>query len=203
MKTCSKCKQEKLLIDFHKGCNYCKICKKQYNIENKQILKYKRSEYHIKHKDSDNQKTAEYYQKNKSIRKQYYENNKEKFHNYYINTNYGSPEKQIKALLKRCKKRALKDSLLFDLDYDFIISLFQKQEGKCLLTNLTFDLDVPQGSFIRPFSMSIDKINVNIGYIKTNVRLVCSIVNFAIGEFGLENFDKMCISYLSNKGKYK
>jgi len=37
---------------------------------------------------------------------------------------------------------------------------------------------------MRPFSASIDRINTNLGYTKDNVRFVCTMVNFALNEFG-------------------
>lgn len=199
MKLCSKCKQEKQETDFHRNANYCKSCKKQYNKENQKSLKEKRKIDYIKNKTRDDLRNKQYYQEKKEERKQYYEDNKSRFHDHYIKASYGSSDKQIMVLVNRTKQRALRNKLNYDIDFDFINSLFKNQNGKCLLTGIDFDLEKPQKTSIRPFSMSLDRIIPELGYMQTNVRLVCSIVNLALNEFGLDSFDKMCQSYYQRK----
>lgn len=41
-------------------------------------------------------------------------------------------------------------------------------------------------------------IDSTLGYTKDNVRLVCTIVNMALNEFGDIIFDKMCRAYVEN-----
>lgn len=54
MKKCSKCKVEQPVENFHKGNNYCKPCKKEYDSAYKEIWNYepynkqKRYLYHLK-----------------------------------------------------------------------------------------------------------------------------------------------------------
>lgn len=196
---CSKCKQEKSVLEFHKNAKYCKLCRKQYNAENSVQLKERRRLDYLKNKEIDDLRNAEYYKVNKITRKQYYEDNKSRFHDYYLKSSYGSAEKQITALVNRTKRRAVRNEVQFDLDVEFVSSIFEKQNGQCLLTGIVFDLEQPQVTSIRPFSMSLDRIESKLGYTKNNVRLVCAIVNFAINEFGLESFDKMCQNYLQRK----
>lgn len=199
MKTCSKCKNSKQENEFHKNANYCKDCKKMYNAENKNSLSEKRKQYHLENRDRENSRNNQYYQINKEDRKKYYDSHKDHFHRYYIRSNYGSLDKQIKAVLVRCKKRAKQYEMLFDLDVEFVRELYTIQNGKCLLTDIDFDLEQPQEMSMRPFSMSIDRIDSTKDYTKDNVRLVCAIVNFAINGFGIDSFDKMCSSYCRKK----
>lgn len=83
MKTCSKCKEEKLFDAFSKNKNRkdgyqsnCKSCMKQYNETNKERISEYRKQYHINNKEE----IAQYYETNKKqkkyYQKQYYDANK-------------------------------------------------------------------------------------------------------------------------------
>jgi hypothetical protein len=74
-----------------------------------------------------------------------------------------------------------------DLDIDFLLSLYEKQEGKCAVTGIkmtTKDRDI--------LAASIDRINSDVGYLKDNVILVCRWVNIGRGKYcPLEQFSEM------------
>lgn len=61
----------------------------------------------------------------------------------------------------------------FNIDADFLLELWHKQEGKCALTGLP--MTYSQG--LNPFSVSVDRIVPKKGYYKKNVRLICFAVN--------------------------
>jgi len=74
-----------------------------------------------------------------------------------------------------------------------------KQQGKCKLTGLKFDLRSGIGRL--PFSPSLDRINSKKGYTKRNTRLVCVHINEALNTYGLPTFRKLCIAYINNQSK--
>ncbi len=54
--------------------------------------------------------------------------------------------------------------------------------------------DKPTNSYRAPFAPSIDRINSEKGYTDGNVRLVCVAVNWALSDWGIEVFEKICSS---------
>lgn len=71
------------------------------------------------------------------------------------------------------------------------------QNKICSQCKIPFEFN--KTNFIRrPFAPSIDRINAKLGYTKDNVRLVCTIVNMVLNEFGDNIFDKMCRAYVEN-----
>jgi len=57
----------------------------------------------------------------------------------------------------------------------YLIELWKAQEGKCFYTKENMDLTgYPQGN---PFAFSVDRIVPELGYVKGNIALCCSIVN--------------------------
>ena len=141
MKKCSKCKIEKELIDFNKnkshkdGCqNHCKICIKEYKIQNKEINKEYKKQYYLKNKEKnkerDNERSKQYYLKNKEIikkknqikTKQYYLNNSDTINENYRKWYIENKEKRIQYILQYQKKRRLNDNL-FRLKCNIITSI--------------------------------------------------------------------------------
>lgn len=110
---------------------------------------------------------------------------------------YYNPENVVSNLLRNAKRRAKEASIDFDLDKDFIDILYNQQGGKCAVTGIDFIFEKGE-TFRRPFAPSIDRVDSTIGYIKDNVRLVCTVVNISLNEFGEEVFRKMCEAYLEN-----
>ena len=96
----------------------------------------------------------------------------------------------LSRLIKNAKSRSKQEKISWNLDLQFIIDLYHKQNGKCALTDITFNLN--KYGKKRAFAPSIDRINCNNGYSKDNVRIVCLIVNLALNDFGDEAFKIMC-----------
>lgn len=69
----------------------------------------------------------------------------------------------------------------YDIDTDFVCGLWKQQKGKCALTGMPM-LHKP-GTLT---SGSIDRIDNSLGYLKTNVHLVCKWVNLARGNYSVE-----------------
>lgn len=156
--------------------------------------------------------------------KQYLENNREYFKNK-CKSNYRrekNPERYLKYkdrylsakkifeesirgkmynLLESARQRSKKKNLEIDIDLDFLVELYNENNGRCLITNMEFQLikEDKHKNKISPFSPSLDRIIPSNGYLKTNVRLICTIVNLSLNEFGDDYFDIMCKSYMEYK----
>lgn len=189
MTTCYVCKSSKPKSEFHKNNKMCKPCKKdymksRYNDNKDEILKRKEKS-RAKNKSGVKNYAKKYYRKNKSL----------------LNKNSSNmrlnPLTYFSRLVIECRERAKKKNLPFDLDYDFLFELFEKQNKCCAVIGLDFSFEKVSNFRIRPWAPSVDRVDSKLGYTKDNVRLVCIAVNLAINQFGDDIFNKMCKSYIS------
>jgi len=73
-----------------------------------------------------------------------------------------------------------------DVDRAYLMSLFG---DACAVTNVPFNFDRTIGSsFTNPYAPSIDRIDSNIGYIRGNIHVVLSAVNFAKSSMTMDDF---------------
>jgi hypothetical protein len=73
------------------------------------------------------------------------------------------------------------------LSDDFLLSLWEKQEGKCALSGIDMVLETNN-----LFVVSLDQINPGKGYAEGNVQLLTWAVNRAKGEIPLDQFITLC-----------
>lgn len=99
------------------------------------------------------------------------------------------------------KGRAKRLNLSYDLDLEFLMKVYNKQNGCCALTNIPFDLSHPSTlkTKVHHFSPSIDRINPALGYTKDNIRILTMIVNQALGEYGDEIFAQVCEAFIRSR----
>lgn len=205
MKFCSKCGIDDSTNKFRKNrsqCNHCfnevrragmkkRIGREQAILEEigQPVLeKYKvdyKHNWYLENKERLSKENKKHYLDSRDKRL------KASSDHYYDKNNI------FQYLIRGSKNRAKNYNLAFDLDQKFLKELYHNQDGKCAITNIDFCFEKSK-SFRRPFSPSIDRIDSSLGYSKNNVRLVCTIVNLALNEFGDDAFDKMCKSYVEN-----
>lgn len=116
------------------------------------------------------------------------------------NRNTNDKNNFLKRLLYGCKSRALQYKIPYDLTLDYMIDVFDSQNGKCALSGL--DMTTIRKSGKNPFNASIDRIVPNRGYIKGNVRLVCNHINMMrsnLEDEQLIDFCKAIIKYAELK----
>lgn len=70
------------------------------------------------------------------------------------------------------KHRAIRKNIEFTITMEELENLLIQQNNKCYYTGVEFEND---GS--RTKSISIDRIDSNLGYTIDNIRLICSLVN--------------------------
>lgn len=107
------------------------------------------------------------------------------------------PEYRIRRLVGMAKNRAKTQGVHFDIDFDYMMSLWNQNEGRCEVTKIPLDLGKSPLGKVNPYAPSFDKIVPDLGYIKGNVRIVCYQLNIAISEFGLEQFDELARRYIA------
>ncbi len=96
---------------------------------------------------------------------------------------YKTPKNYISKAARDMRSRVKKHGLTLDesVSIDFLVSLFEEQNGLCALSGLPMTwmhegLSSNHGSR-RGTNISIDRINSEAGYSPENVRLVCDRVN--------------------------
>ena len=172
MKKCTLCKT----TDINRG-SWCQSCTKNYN-----------RNYRKNHK-----------KKLQKLNKQWRNSNAERYKQMKYDY-YSSKRGRIIELCKSAAKRAKQKHIEYSLSSDFLEELWSKQDGKCALTKIEFQ--IPQertGGKASPFAPSIDRIDCSKGYTIENVRLVCVAVNYALNEFGEGVFNQICQAYLAQQ----
>lgn len=108
---------------------------------------------------------------------------------------------RLNGLLSSAQRRSKKANKPFDLDIDWLMSQYENQDGRCLLTDipLQFKTEAEHGRSYYPFSPSLDKIDANGSYTKENTRLVCTLINLAMNKFGEDTFEKLATAFLNKR----
>lgn len=101
-----------------------------------------------------------------------------------------------KLLVKQAKNAAVRRSIPFALTEADVEAMLVESGFCCQLTGIRFDPGYMPEAHRRPLVPSIDRINGSTGYHRANVRLVCCIVNTAIGEWGEDVFAKVARAYV-------
>ena len=106
-------------------------------------------------------------------------------------------DKLLKIRLHDAQVRAKKKNLYIDITLEYLKQLWNKQEGKCALTNFPMSYQQSNGKR-NPYSLSIDKIDPNKGYEVGNVQFVCFAANMMKGELSLSELKKFCQAIIKN-----
>lgn len=109
----------------------------------------------------------------------------------------------LQEMLSSARYRAKQRGLEYDLTKDFIISLNEKQGGKCIYTGVTLNWNiVPCGKqrVCPPDRVSIDRIDSALGYTRDNVQLVTNTINCFKSFYKEEDFIYLCSLVAKNKG---
>ncbi len=110
------------------------------------------------------------------------------------------PEWRIKRLLGMAKNRAKTKGLPFNLDLDYLLGLWEENDGCCEISGIPIELGRSEKGKTHPYAPSLDRITPDLGYTKGNVRIICYQMNIALSEFGLEQFEEFIQLYLRNSG---
>lgn len=94
-------------------------------------------------------------------------------------------ENLLRAMLVRSRGRARKAGFAHTIGLSDLIALWRQQEGCCAVSGIAFSDERVVDAFVtRPFAPSLDRIDSGQGYVLGNIRIVCTIANFALGQWG-------------------
>jgi len=147
---------------------------KLYREQNKEKIKEYQKQYRQEHRDKIKEQNKAYWEKNKEKltekNKTYWEENKEKLTEKNKEYRY-SFEGRIKEKLHTCLREDRYNSRDNNLDFEYIVNLLEQQNNKCKLCNINVKLDWIEKMDKEQFS--INRIDNNIGHLKTNVEITC------------------------------
>jgi hypothetical protein len=165
----------------------CKVCAK--------IYKYK---YYKDNKDYINKKRSDHYYKNKEF---YREKNLKRTERKTKDINKLLQIRKIRVMSDEerfwydkyngWEKQAIRRGIEYSITDKDIEFLWKKQNGKCFYTNI--ELKIEKNDL---FTVSLDRINSKLGYIKGNVALCGNIINLMKLDLTIEEF-KQIVLYLS------
>lgn len=105
---------------------------------------------------------------------------------------------RLSKLLAMAKNRANTKSVPFNLDVDYLIDLWDENDGCCQVSGIEFELERAEKGKVHPYAPSLDRETPEKGYVKGNVRIVCYQLNVALSEFGLDQFEEFIRLYRNN-----
>jgi len=86
------------------------------------------------------------------------------------------------------QKRAKSKGIEFSLTPMDLVEIAREAKGRCVVSGFPFTFLRQEELRVNPFVPSIDRIDSRVGYIRSNVRLVCWIVNVALQDWGDKPF---------------
>ena len=111
-----------------------------------------------------------------------------------------TPDNFIKNLYTQLKSTRRDSGLEWEINYEFLISVWELQKGKCALSGL--NMTWHKGSGKTHFNISIDRKNPELGYLPSNVQLVCVCVNLMKQSLNDVDFIWWCKTIIDNKEKF-
>ena len=100
----------------------------------------------------------------------------------------------ILAAVRGASARATKSNVPFDLTIDYAKAKIEENGECCEISGIKFvpDYDPDRRFSHNPYGLSIDRIEREKGYVQGNVRFVITAVNFAINQWGLDAYLRIC-----------
>ena len=116
--------------------------------------------------------------------------------NAYKASNDTLIRKILNNRLKSSKYRSKKENTTFDLDLDYLVSLYYNQKGLCAISKIPMTFNIYNGK--NSLNISLDKIDPKKGYIKDNVQLLCFYVNQMKSDLNLNELVYFCKQIVEN-----
>lgn len=97
------------------------------------------------------------------------------------------------------RDRASKHNIPFNITLDFLLKLWNEQNGKCAISGIEMTYELNKGR--THTNVSIDKIDRTKGYIIGNIQLVCMACNQIKSDMSEENMYYFCKSIVEHYEK--
>src|SRR5262249_33572037 len=106
-----------------------------------------------------------------------------------MKTSHLVPSSWLRKAYDSARSRARSSRKQFSIGFDDIQRMCRAQRGRCAVSGLPFSMKRYASAFVKyPFRPSLDRIKCGFGYKSGNVRIVCTAVNFGLGQWGDEVF---------------
>lgn len=105
----------------------------------------------------------------------------------YHNCSYLDINQYMSMRCAESKQRAKNKNMDYDLTPEYLIELWEKQDGKCYYSGLPMTYNKYDIHLV-----SIDRIDSNKGYTKDNVVLSCWAINSMKNSYTTEEFVGLC-----------
>ena len=191
MKRCSKCDLPKEYTEF----GYWKYSKDGYKPACKQCTNKSVNNYRKMNSIHHRNLQISNYNRNKSkviLRARKWKNeNKEKAS--LVRQKTTKVTHWYRTLAKRCLT-SKKYSYEYDIDAEYILEVFNEQQGKCYWFGIPL---IPSIKPRSPYQPSIDRLDINKGYVKGNIVISSQFANLGRSTQSVDEF-KQFISQLRN-----
>lgn len=103
-----------------------------------------------------------------------------------------SIKNKIFVSFRAAKSRSEKDNIPFNIDINYLLEMYKKQNGKCFYSKI--EMSKERGDY----TVSIDKKEPKLGYIKENIVLCCWLVNNMKRHIVVNDFINICKTISTN-----
>lgn len=116
-----------------------------------------------------------------------------------VSNAFATPDSWLHALRARAEKRSKDNKRDFRLSAADVEFICIRSGGRCEVTGMPFNEQRvgPRGR--RPYIQSLDRIDCMAGYSLENCRLVCTVVNIAMGSWGEDVVRQMATGMVLNQ----
>ena len=108
--------------------------------------------------------------------------------------------REHKSIYLASRRNAKTRKIDFRLSLKGFAVLVARSAGRCEMTSIRFNDLKPFGGRIRPFRMSLDRLDNEKGYYLHNCRLICARANLARGTADLEEIHHFMLEYARHHG---
>jgi hypothetical protein len=106
--------------------------------------------------------------------------------------------------LRKARSRADKREVPFNIDKEYLISLFKDQEGKCYYSGVQLNIVKKKTGVINdPMKMTLDCIEPGVGYIKGNVVWCAYCVNVFKQKMSVSEMVQICGGIIKTSSENK
>jgi hypothetical protein len=100
-------------------------------------------------------------------------------------------EQLLQMRLYQAKYRSNIKEIEFDVDREYLLNLYNKQDGKCFYSGLKMEIALKHDK-INNRTLSIDRIDSKKGYTKDNIVLCCDNINTMKMQMDKKEFMNLC-----------
>ena len=104
-----------------------------------------------------------------------------------------NPNTMFGQAFRRARARAGNKNIPFDLTVDYLIDLFNSQDGQCYYSGIDINIVKENESRVHdPFKMTLDCVDPRAGYVKDNVVWCAYCVNSMKQKMPLKKMLNVC-----------